>query len=143
MRRKINIANVNGKTVDLSLSEPDDDDDILTINDEYDPTQYFCEIDRLMNIVKNQTDMLHKIYRNVKRIRKKIKILEQENSKLKQELHCDNNCSICFEFSRNHAMIPCGHKITCGDCAAKLLMGSGHCPVCRKDIIDILQVYDS
>jgi len=49
-------------------------------------------------------------------------------------------CVICLINSRSHVLIPCGHKLFCGECAGGLLV-SKICPMCRTPIQSILKVF--
>ena len=61
--------------------------------------------------------------------------VEQENCKLRQELHNlkestdeSQKCKICMEGKLEIAFIPCGHIFTCTNCAPSCK----NCPLCRK-----------
>lgn len=49
-------------------------------------------------------------------------------------------CTICLDKPLTHAVMPCGHKCMCGDCAAKLT--SKVCPICKDEYITIGQIYE-
>ena len=49
-------------------------------------------------------------------------------------------CSICLDKPLTHAVMPCGHKCMCGDCADKLT--SKVCPICKDEYIKIGQIYE-
>ena len=77
------------------------------------------------------------------------KILEKENSRLREE----NECSICCEELKREsnkkweAFVPCGHRF-CSTCSRNICSGlSGHnqrvCPNCRTDVKQILTLYDT
>ena len=68
----------------------------------------------------------------------------------KQKLEEDRLCKICMEAEICCVFIPCGHLITCEDCAKTLSVRtfkhvvSGElkkCPLCRKDIIEHIRTY--
>ena len=44
---------------------------------------------------------------------------------------------------RNSVLIPCGHLGTCMACAEQLHGTTKLCPVCRKEITEFHQVYDT
>ena len=48
-------------------------------------------------------------------------------------------CSICLDKPLTHAVMPCGHKCMCGDCADKLT--SKVCPICKDEYIKVGQIY--
>ena len=77
------------------------------------------------------------------------KILEKENSRLREE----NECSICCEELKREsnkkweAFVPCGHRF-CSTCSRNICSSlSGHnqrvCPNCRTDVKQILTLYDT
>jgi len=49
------------------------------------------------------------------------------------------NCKICFEADINTVLLPCGHMVSCLVCSRKIR----DCPICRKKIAQIQQVYAS
>jgi hypothetical protein len=51
-------------------------------------------------------------------------------------------CVVCWERERNHALIPCGHYMLCGDCAFNVLSGKAVCPYCDKRIVDLQHIWD-
>lgn len=48
-----------------------------------------------------------------------------------------NECKICLIEEFNTVFIPCGHVVACGKCASTLR----NCPICRKEIGNILRIY--
>ena len=42
----------------------------------------------------------------------------------------EETCVICMDRSPNVTLVPCGHRITCQQCAERL----GECPTCRSPI---------
>mmetsp|Transcript_21008 Transcript_21008/g.40231 ORF Transcript_21008/g.40231 Transcript_21008/m.40231 type:complete len:290 (-) Transcript_21008:165-1034(-) len=58
----------------------------------------------------------------------------------RQEVAADlGDCTICFErSSANCAALPCGHQCLCSDCAKS---GLRDCPICRKRITKVVQIY--
>jgi len=45
-----------------------------------------------------------------------------------------NNCIICFDNERSALFVPCGHLITCLDCADAVSNTFSSCPLCKKKI---------
>jgi hypothetical protein len=44
----------------------------------------------------------------------------------------DGSCAICMDAARDTALVPCGHALLCGGCAARVLATAAPaCPVCR------------
>ena len=62
-------------------------------------------------------------------LKKSQQIVEQENQKLKEikESHC---CIICMDNEISTVFLPCGHLLSCFDCASFLKK----CPICRQPI---------
>ena len=81
---------------------------------------------RLKNRIKNLSSQMNDLQDQVKK-------MEEKDTKW---------CLICWEYPTNHAFIPCGHKISCGNCAATVLTANKQCPICRVRIIDIMQIWD-
>ena len=46
-------------------------------------------------------------------------------------------CVVCWNEQRTHAMVPCFHFCVCAGCGARL----GHCPICRRDKLDVQRIY--
>lgn len=52
-------------------------------------------------------------------------------------------CIICMGEEPNSVLIPCGHLGLCITCAREVQRNSKRCPVCRADINQVHQVYES
>ncbi|XP_006813149.1 putative 3-hydroxybutyryl-CoA dehydrogenase [Saccoglossus kowalevskii] len=55
----------------------------------------------------------------------------------------DRDCAICMDRQRDCLLCPCHHMITCMECAKSLLNRKDFCPICRKDITEIIRVFHS
>ena len=55
----------------------------------------------------------------------------------------DRDCAICMDRQRDCLLCPCHHMVTCTECAKSLLNRRDGCPICRKDILEIIRVYHS
>eukprot|EP00479_Gromia_sphaerica_P010611 TRINITY_DN4936_c0_g1_i1.p1 TRINITY_DN4936_c0_g1~~TRINITY_DN4936_c0_g1_i1.p1 ORF type:complete len:190 (-),score=32.28 TRINITY_DN4936_c0_g1_i1:73-642(-) len=53
----------------------------------------------------------------------------------------DKHCCICLDNEKTHAVVPCGHKCCCGDCANDVL-NSRFCPLCRGEISHVIKIFD-
>ncbi|XP_052766169.1 lambda-crystallin homolog [Mya arenaria] len=53
----------------------------------------------------------------------------------------ETDCAICMDKARDCVMRPCHHMVTCYRCATMLINRRDGCPICRKDIIEIIRVY--
>ncbi len=52
------------------------------------------------------------------------------------------DCVICLGAKQaTRAVVPCGHLATCDDCAPRLLMAPGRCPICRGPVCDIIRIF--
>lgn len=51
----------------------------------------------------------------------------------------DTKCIICTDAERTHALIPCGHRILCGDCLN--IIDPKRCPVCSEYFTDSLRIW--
>jgi hypothetical protein len=50
-------------------------------------------------------------------------------------------CSVCWDRQSDLVFIPCGHVTTCRPCGIKLFLTRLKCPLCRKEIGNIYDVY--
>eukprot|EP01098_Paradermamoeba_levis_P010461 TRINITY_DN4390_c0_g2_i2.p1 TRINITY_DN4390_c0_g2~~TRINITY_DN4390_c0_g2_i2.p1 ORF type:complete len:199 (-),score=64.21 TRINITY_DN4390_c0_g2_i2:173-742(-) len=55
----------------------------------------------------------------------------EENSK--------DECIVCMENKINTALLECGHRALCYDCAVELEI----CPICRQKIVRVIKLYDA
>ncbi len=68
------------------------------------------------------------------------KVLEDIKDKDRQadDDEGDKQCIVCCDRKKNVALNPCGHVVTCGECAIGLLKGYGAetltCPICSAEI---------
>ena len=49
-------------------------------------------------------------------------------------------CVVCMTAAATHALLPCGHRSICEQCAKKFGVGS-QCPVCRKSVDDVSKIF--
>ena len=47
-------------------------------------------------------------------------------------------CVICIDAARTHALLPCGHKCLCSECA----VGQRRCPLCRSEVEGVVRVWE-
>ena len=52
-----------------------------------------------------------------------------------------NDCVICLDQTKTHAIIPCGHHCVCQACATAL--AGGICPICRGEVKGVMQIFIS
>ena len=50
-------------------------------------------------------------------------------------------CCICYFQAKTHALIPCGHMCLCESCAAMLPPSFSRCPMCRKEIQQVVRIF--
>lgn len=68
--------------------------------------------------------------------------VSNNNQSANNNNHSENSCVICFEVEINSVIIPCGHLALCFDCASKVSKSSSPlCPICRKQITQIVQTF--
>ena len=53
-----------------------------------------------------------------------------------------NTCKICFENEIGTVIVPCGHACLCKECSQKYDQSNG-CPLCRKDINMLIDMFIS
>lgn len=49
-------------------------------------------------------------------------------------------CKTCYNGKKNRVFIKCGHQV-CAECADKAMQGDKKCFTCRRDILDVLQLF--
>lgn len=55
-----------------------------------------------------------------------------------------DECTVCCERPVNCVLYTCGHMCMCFDCATAVKQNKGGlCPICRKDICDVIKIYRS
>jgi hypothetical protein len=47
-------------------------------------------------------------------------------------------CCVCSDARRSHAMIPCGHRCVCAGCATE---NFSTCPICRAVVENVVEIY--
>ena len=72
----------------------------------------------------------------VKDLERRLKIVERAERANKKY------CVVCWDNESNYALVPCGHKIVCGNCAIAVLGGTRKCPVCSHNVYDLMQIWD-
>ncbi|XP_062578079.1 3-hydroxybutyryl-CoA dehydrogenase-like isoform X2 [Saccostrea cucullata] len=55
----------------------------------------------------------------------------------------DTECGICMNKARDCLLCPCHHMITCYECSKMLHNRRDGCPICRKDITEVIRFYYS
>jgi hypothetical protein len=51
------------------------------------------------------------------------------------------DCSSCFESPTSAVCLPCGHLVSCIDCAEQWQANHHTCPVCRRAVAQVVQTY--
>ena len=52
------------------------------------------------------------------------------------------DCVVCLGARQaTRAVVPCGHLAACEDCALRLRMAQGRCPICRGPACDFIRIY--
>ncbi|XP_063958432.1 3-hydroxybutyryl-CoA dehydrogenase-like isoform X2 [Lytechinus pictus] len=51
------------------------------------------------------------------------------------------DCAICMDRKRDCLLCPCHHLVTCHECAKSLVNRQDCCPICRKEISEIIRVF--
>uniref|UniRef100_T1JDT2 RING-type domain-containing protein n=1 Tax=Strigamia maritima TaxID=126957 RepID=T1JDT2_STRMM len=55
--------------------------------------------------------------------------------------NADNECAVCMDHIRDCVFNPCHHLSTCVKCGHLLLSRGEGCPICRKDIVEIIRIF--
>ena len=58
-------------------------------------------------------------------------------AKSPKNLKEEETCKVCYDAKINSVLIRCGHMAVCMECSQQL----EKCPICRKEIIDVIQIY--
>ena len=53
----------------------------------------------------------------------------------------DNLCVVCMEGEKEALFYPCGHIVSCMECACMLKQRNEPCSICRKPITDVVRTY--
>ena len=48
-------------------------------------------------------------------------------------------CVVCLSERASHAVVPCGHMVTCASCAGEVRLE--HCPLCRGTVAQLMRVF--
>uniref|UniRef100_A0A914VF83 Protein neuralized n=1 Tax=Plectus sambesii TaxID=2011161 RepID=A0A914VF83_9BILA len=60
-----------------------------------------------------------------------------------KELQEGDECSVCMSAGVDCVIYTCGHMCMCYDCACEQWKRKGDCPICRKNITDVIRIYKS
>ncbi|XP_048735230.1 3-hydroxybutyryl-CoA dehydrogenase-like [Ostrea edulis] len=80
---------------------------------------------------------------------KKIPVLSHEGNVApvketrRESTNVETECGICMNRMRDCLLCPCHHMITCYECSKMLHNRRDCCPICRKDITEVIRVYHS
>lgn len=55
----------------------------------------------------------------------------------RKDVDDDATCKVCYDAENNCAMVPCGHQALCYTCGIQCK----NCPICRKPVQQVLQLY--
>ncbi|XP_068729626.1 tumor susceptibility gene 101 protein-like [Montipora capricornis] len=69
------------------------------------------------------------------------RVTEPQGSASLRQTEVQGDCIICMEKKSDSVLIPCGHLGFCLRCANELKRTTTVCPVCRKNIDQVLRVY--
>lgn len=68
--------------------------------------------------------------------------LEQLNMTLPNSNDAESNCCVaCQERPKSIVLLPCRHLCLCRNCSLEFQSKQSSCPLCREEIIDVMQVY--
>ncbi|XP_052810068.1 baculoviral IAP repeat-containing protein 7-A-like [Mya arenaria] len=116
--KKRNGSDAPFKAADLVaiLMEIEDDPDVLN---EYNVTD---TTESMQQLTTQDTEAMDDI-----------EALEEENQKLKES----SMCKICLDNRADVIFLPCGHIVSCPQCAPAL----DSCPVCRKSVMGLVKAF--
>lgn len=104
-----------------------------------------------MEIVRRIEEEKLRVQQQELELQKKKQKVEQQVLKSMEDIDQIHNrirenpteCCLCMDATADTAVIPCGHKYFCYDCAEALTKGYARrgCPACRKEIVMITKIY--
>ena len=122
--------------------------------------EYLENVEKENQLLKKPLSYVEKFMDNYDKLKAESEKLKAENLKVTKELEKlkiekQNReearlCKICMEVEVSCVFIPCGHQVTCEDCAKTLSVRtfkhavSGElkkCPVCREQISQYIKTY--
>lgn len=111
--------------------------------DEYEPGNPFFS-PRLSNDESSVSISFDEMEERVRELTWKLDKLMMENDQERNDHSVKTDqCVICMDSNPTTGFIPCGHKVSCYDCARIVKHSpSSKCPICRADIKDVLRIYD-
>ena len=51
-------------------------------------------------------------------------------------------CSVCQNLNAHFAILPCGHKCLCNQCKHLYTQNANFCPICRRSVTSVIQIFD-
>jgi hypothetical protein len=68
---------------------------------------------------------------------------ERTSNKINDKESASNDvaCVVCLLYERNHAVIPCGHLVSCTRCALRLKQDDDRCPICRVPYNQLVKIF--
>ena len=94
-------------------------------------------ISKMKQEAKEKDAIISKMEQEVK---EKDAIIHSLTSKLDQE---SAECIICMDSERDCLLAPCHHLATCQACGDLLITRGDSCPICRKNIKQVIKFYRS
>ena len=70
---------------------------------------------------------------------KKRKVFQEEREQSDDTGKTDKKCCVCLDSAVQCAFVPCGHMVTCLNCADRV--ENDGCPICRSDIVMALRIF--
>jgi hypothetical protein len=67
---------------------------------------------------------------------------EDEDNHRERLLRSHGKCCVCRDRTAFMVLYRCGHKCLCGVCSEVFVKGVSKCPLCRKLVTDIVQIYE-
>lgn len=65
----------------------------------------------------------------------------ETNNNQPSKIDKKKECVVCFESEVVAALVPCGHNLFCMECADKIQEESNTCPVCQKQVLQVLRIF--
>lgn len=92
-----------------------------------------------------QEKELKKLKKQMKEKEKELAQAEKQTEELKKTANeakvTTTECVICMDMPANTAMVPCGHLVTCFNCAETLKEKRPLCPICRQEVVMTCKIF--
>jgi len=79
---------------------------------------------------------------DLRQLNEESSISEEELEEQAMQAQGQDLCCVCVTEPKDAALVPCGHKAMCYNCACQVQARGLRCPICRNSITRVLRVFD-